>query len=390
MISNRRALPICLTLVIAYMMSMAQTAPSGRAVGSVKAISGNILAVNTDNGGEVKVSVANGARVLQLEPGQHDLKAALPLQIQDVQVGDRVLARGNLSSDGKNLDAALLIVMKKASISELQQKEREDWQKNSIGGLVKEVDAAAHTITVTVGAGAASKSVLVRASKDTIVRRYAPNSIKFDDAKTSTLAEIKPGDQVRARGTKNADGTEMDAQEIVSGSFRNIAGTVQAVSSDDKTLTVMDLATKKSVTVRVTADSQMHQLPAMMAERIATRLKGAPVNAQGPPRAGSVITTPTAGASGNRWNGRAAESSEGNGNGGDLQRILSRMPAIGLADLKKGDAVMIVSTEGGEGNPVTAITLLSGVEPILTASPEQGKAAMALSAWSLDSGGAAE
>jgi hypothetical protein len=44
------------------------------------------------------------------------------------------------------------------------------------------------------------------------------------------------------------------------------------------------------------------------------------------------------------------------------------MPAATLADLQKGDAVMIVTTEGTQENGVTAITLLAGVEPLLQAS----------------------
>ena len=65
----------------------------------------------------------------------------------------------------------------------------------------------------------------------------------------------------------------------------------------------------------------------------------------------------------------------------DFNSMLSRLPAVALADLHKGDAVMIVSTEGS-GNSGTAITLLSGVEPILTAAPSASQAMM-LAPWSL-------
>ena len=373
----------------------AQTSPIGKVVGAVKSVSGNTLTITSDASGDVKVSVADSTRLLQLEPGQKDLKAALPIQLQDFQGGDRVLAQGKLADDGKSMDALRVIVMKQTSISQKQQQEREDWQKNSIGGLVKAVDPSAGTVTVTVGAGPTSKSVLVQTSKNTIVRRYAPDSIKFDDAKKSSLAEITPGDQVRARGAKNADGTEINAQEIVSGAFKNIAGTVQAVNADEKTLTVMDLSTKKPVTVKVTADSQMHQLPAMMAQRIAARLKG--IAAPGAPGGNPQAQAPAAGGPPRQaWSGQGGGqgswgASGGPGNGGppDLQRMLGRTPTVSLVDLKKGDAVMIVSTEGSAEAAPTAITLLSGVEPILTASPDAARG-MTLSAWSLDSGGAAD
>jgi hypothetical protein len=69
---------------------------------------------------------------------------------------------------------------------------------------------------------------------------------------------------------------------------------------------------------------------------------------------------------------------------------LNRMPAVTLADLQKGTAVMIVATEGSPQNPPTAVTLLTGVEPILTASPDTGRAAMLLSPWNLGGADAAE
>ena len=69
----------------------------------------------------------------------------------------------------------------------------------------------------------------------------------------------------------------------------------------------------------------------------------------------------------------------------DFQRMLSRMPTVALADLHKGDAVMIVTTQGSAANPGTAITLLSGVEPILQAAPS-GSQAMMLTPWSLGGG----
>jgi hypothetical protein len=77
----------------------------------------------------------------------------------------------------------------------------------------------------------------------------------------------------------------------------------------------------------------------------------------------------------------------GNGMGGrsggapDFQQMLSHIPASSLADLHKGDAVVLVSTEGTAGIG-TAIQLVSGVEPILQAAPNAGQAMM-LAPWSL-------
>jgi hypothetical protein len=67
-----------------------------------------------------------------------------------------------------------------------------------------------------------------------------------------------------------------------------------------------------------------------------------------------------------------------------LQQAISRMPAVTLAELQKGDVVMIVATESGPNGMPSVITLLAGVEPILQASP-QSSASSILSPWSLGS-----
>jgi hypothetical protein len=72
--------------------------------------------------------------------------------------------------------------------------------------------------------------------------------------------------------------------------------------------------------------------------------------------------------------------------GGDVQQMLSRLPASALADFQKGDAVMIVATTGQSDSAAVAITLLGGVEPLLQASP-QGQASI-LTPWTMGPGAA--
>src|SRR5262249_53961789 len=135
------------------------------------------------------------------------------------------------------------------------------------------------------------KSVTVRVSAETVMRRYAPDSTKFDDAKPAPLDAIKPGDQLRARGSRSEDGGELKADEIVSGTFHNLSGLVSSVDAGAGTLTLHDLATKKTVTVKVNAESQLRKLPAPIAQRIAMRLKGAAPDAtQAGSGAGSAAT----------------------------------------------------------------------------------------------------
>ena len=345
-----------------------QTAAT-RPVGTIKTITGKTIVLTTDAGAEVTIQVQDDARLLRIAPGEKDLKNAGPLQLQDLQTGDRILVRGALGPDGKTVLAASVIAMKQADIATKQAHEREEWQRHGVGGLVSTIDAASGTIKISTNALGVAKEVTVQVSKQTILRRYAPNSVKFDDAKPAPIDQIRVGDQLRARGTRNADDTALTADEVVSGAFRNIAGTINAIDTAAGTITVTDLVAKKSITVKITGDTQLRKLAPAMAQRIAMRLKGAP--AEGAP-AGNAAASPTArpaeAAGGNQSGGQGTAGRPGGAGGGDLQQALSRMPAATLADLQKGDAVMIVTTEGTQENGVTAITLLAGVEPLLQAS----------------------
>jgi len=362
----------------------APQAAATRSLGTVKAISGKSITLTTDAGSDISLLLQDGARLLRVEPGEKDLKSAVPFELQDLQPGDRVLVRGKMADDGKSLLAASLIAMKKMDIARKRAHEREEWQKRGVGGLVCAIDPASGTITITTTALGTTKNIAIHVSKETGLRRYAPNSIKFDDAKSAPIGEIKAGDQLRARGSQSADGSELTADEIVSGAFRNIAGTIASIDSSAGTITVMDLAAKKSVVIKITGESQLRKLPLPMAQRIAARLKG--TSADGPPAAGQRPAEPSAtnGTAPTHSTGRPDSGQSGQGPS-DLQQALSRMPAASLSDLNKGDAVMIVATSGTQDGGATAITLLAGVEPILEASPNGGQSI--LSPWSLSSPG---
>jgi co-chaperonin GroES (HSP10) len=363
----------------------ASASATAKPVGVVKAISGNTITLTTDAGSTVNIVVQDSARLVRIAPGQKDLKEATPIQLQDVQVGDRILARGTASEDGKSVAASSVVLMKESDVAAKQERDRDDWQKRGVGGLVSKVDAANGVVTLAAPAMSDAKSVTIHISKTTIIRRYSPDSVKFDDAKPSTLDQINAGDQLRARGVRSADGTELAADEVVSGAFRNIAGTVSSTDAGNNTVTVMDLATKKPVTLRITADSQLRKLPPTVAQRIAVRLRGgSPDGGSDAPAAGGGPSAP-AKAGETRPNGGAGGGRPGRAP--DFQQMLNRMPAVTLSDLQKGDAIMIVTTEGSANSQPTAITLLSGVEPILSASPDSNRAAMLLSPWNLGGGG---
>ena len=215
------------------------------ALGTIKTISGNTLTLTTDAGTEIKVVVSADAKLIRVPPGSKDLKEAAPLQFADLQAGDRILVRGKPGDDPNSMVASSVVAMKKTDIAEKQAHEREEWQRHGIGGLVRSVDASSGVITIGTTTATGNKDIAIHAASTTILRRYAPGSVKFDDAKPSTLAEIKTGDQLRARGTRSADGSEFTAEEIVSGAFRNIAGMIVSIDATGGSFTVNDLAHKE-------------------------------------------------------------------------------------------------------------------------------------------------
>jgi len=367
--------------------------PVAKRVGAIKAISGNTITLAPDTGPEIAVLVEDSTHIFQIAPGEKDLKSAATIHLSDLQPGDRILVAGKLSDDSASIAASAILAMKRSDVEAKQQTERDAWQ-HGVGGLVKSVDPAAGAIAISVATAGGIKDVALHVTSSTAFLRYAPNSVNFADALPSSLGEIKPGDQLRARGTRSADGTEFAADAIVSGSFRNIAGIITSLDTASGTMTVMDLIAKKPVLVNIATSSQLRKLPPEIAQRIAFRLKGAGSQAGGPPGQSPGAASAPSGTSGQR---PAGASGIGTGAGGysrpsggqaDFQQIVYRMPPATLADFQKGDAVMIVSTVGTDSGKVTAISLLGGVEPILAAAPNSSQT-VTLSPWSLGSEAAA-
>jgi uncharacterized membrane protein YgcG len=367
-------------------------------IGAIKAINGNVITLAPDSGPEVEVTVQPNARLLRLVPGDKDLKNATAIQLQDLQVGDTIRARGQGSTDGKSIAALEIIVITRSAVQAVSDQIRQDWQKRGVGGPVMAVDPAAGTVTIAISSLGAKKTIVVQASKNTVIRRYSPDSSKPEDAKVSMLQEIQVGDQLRARGDRSADGAELAAEEIFTGNFPVVEGLIKFVDASTSTMTVQDTITKKAVVLKITADSQLHKIPAEMAQRFAMRLKaGLPPGTPGAGSGPSASVTPSGQVSrSSAGGGQGAGMSQGGtaggggmgggarsgGGGFDFQRLLDQTPPVALADLHKGDAVAVLATQGTPANGSTVIKLFSGVEPILQAAPS-GSQAMMLAPWSL-------
>ncbi len=345
------------------------TVSPARQLGTVKSIDGSSVTLVTASGAQVTVPVDPAAKVLQLPPGSTDLKAATPAAFTDISVGDRIVT----GKPGDTATASRVILMKSADISARRQAEQADWQRHGSGGLVKSVDGP--MITISVG----PRQVKVDTSSTTIFRRYAPDSIKFEDARPGALADIHPGDQLSVRGEKSADGTDIKADEVVTGTFSNLSGAIASIDPAAGTLTLKDLTTKRNVTIKVTANSDLRKLPPQAAAAFAARNN--PASAVSAAPEATAATARPAGAGSAAGSGAPASRARA---GMDLSRMLARLPAEPLADLKSGDAVMIVASPSSD-SAYTAITLLAGVEPLLSANPQGGQQ-LTLSPWNIGGG----
>lgn len=326
----------------------AQTAQPSRIVGVVAQLQPGSLTLHSDAGADVTVRLQDNVTVLRVPPGATNLNSAAKITINDVTVGDRVLVRGRLSDDQKSAVALTIMVMTKADLANAQEAERLDWQRRGIGGTVTAVNPEKREIIIDLPAAVSSRpdgKLTITLAADAIPQRYAPDSVKFSDAKPTTLDETRVGDQVRALGAKAEDGS-FRAEKLVFGTFRNFSVTVLSVDLQNRTITAKDSASGQTLLVRTNNDSALHRLP---------------------PDVARILAKPNS------------------SNSSDTEQLIERAPALQLGELKNGEPLIVLSTEGAKPSEVTAILVLAGVEPILAAR-SSGSPQVAIGPWSLGKG----
>jgi hypothetical protein len=372
------------------------------------------LSLKTEAGAVYAVTATDRTNIVRVGPDL-DLKKASKIELKDIAAGDRVRARGMVAEDSKTIAATTIIVLTKADVAKKQEHDREEWTKRGIAGTVTAVNVGTREITVKVDT-IPPRTVTVEAPEKAEFRRYAPDSVKFSDAKPGSFADVKVGDRVRALGDKNEDGSRFKAEEIVSGSFRTLAAQVVSIDPTANIIKVKDLSTKdkEPVTIHVNSDTVIRRMPERMAMFMAMRLNapnggpGAGEARSGGPASGGPggARRDAPGAAGNGMRGdfgpgaggRGAAGGPGGSGGpagnfqqmggpahGDLHQMLERLPKVELAELKAGDALVISSTNGADRNNLTAITIVAGVEPFLAAAPKSS-GAVDLGSWNFDIG----
>jgi len=331
----------------------AQQQPRARAQvpGSIAAVNApaNQVSLKSDKGETLQVTLGERALILRIPPGETDAKKGTKIALTDVSAGDRAVVVGPPSENGA-MSASALLIMTKGDVATLQQKDQEEWKKRGVTGTV----VAVAPLTIKSG----MHTYTVQPGTDTAWFRYSADSARFADAKPSSLADVKTGDQLRVLGNKTDDGAGIQAEKIVFGTFRQIAATISSIDAAKGEIAVKDLATKKPLVLKVESDSTMKKLPDQAARMLARRY------------APGAETSPAPAAP---------------ARGGDVGQMLDSLPAMPVSELKPGDAIMISTTQGSDPGRVTVIMLLAGVEPLLTASPSSTRDIM--SGWNLGGGG---
>lgn len=334
--------------------------PNG-VIGEVKAIDARAkqMIVKTDAGSLVTVTLNDNTIYMRLAPGEKTLTNAAKITFAEVGEGDRVWARGKVAEDRKSVPGAALIVMNKVDIAKKQETERAEWRRRGILGVISALNPALKEITISSRSMAGMQSVIIPINDKVEIRRYAPDSIKFGDARISKFEELQVGDQLRALGERAPDGTRFTPEKVVTGSFRTVAGTVTALDAATGELKINELEKKLPLTIVIKEDAVLRKFPAemggmMMMGRGPGPRPGA-AGGQAPPAGG-----PPAGAQpGGQGTGPRT------GGGGNIQDMLERLPTISVADLKVGDTIIVSSTTGADPVRLTAISLVSGADTLL-------------------------
>jgi len=333
------------------------------AIGEVKSIdaASKLVTIKTDAGSTVMVLYTDRTTYKKLAPGEQSLTKATDITFADVSEGDRIWARGTVAEDRQSVSAIQIVVMSKGDIAKKQEAERLEWRRRGILGVIQTLKAESKEITITSRTMAGTQSVIIPVSDKTEMRRYAPDSIKFSDAKTSSFGELKVGDQLRALGDRAPDGTHFTPQKVVTGSFRTVAGTVTAVDPATGEIKIKDLEKKQALTIIIKHDAVLRKFPP--ASELGAMMGGRPGGGPGgpAPQGGQAQGNPPKQGGPGGPNGP-----RGGGGGPNINDMLERLPIISVADVKVGDTIIVSSTQGVDPTRLTAIALVSGADTLLT------------------------
>ena len=340
--------------------SIKTTSVLGR-VTEISAAAGT-LTVKTDAGSVVLVNTSEKTTFDRMPPGETDRTKAIKTSLTEITVGDGVYVRGFVAADRKSVPAQQIVVVSQSDIAKKQEKERMEWRRRGVSGIVASTNPATKEVTITNRAlMGAPQSVVIPITDKTKVLRYPPDSIpKYSDAKRSSFEEVKVGDQLRALGDKSTDGLRLTPEEVVFGTFKIAGGTVAAVDAAANTITINDLQTKKPMTIVLKPDTVVRRFTGMMGGGPGGPAGGAPPGGGAPPQG-----QPQGQGAGQRPGGTGPGGPPAGGGGPNMADLIERLPTIAITEIKVGDMIIMSTLPGADQNRLTAVSMVTGVEPLL-------------------------
>jgi hypothetical protein len=335
-------------------------------VTGVDAAAGRVQ-IRTDAGEAVTVAIDDKTAYMRLPPGETSMEKAVNVTREDVRVGDRVLVPDASPSGGDATPVRRIILMGRAQAGAQGERGRNDGRR--LGGRIAAIDTAKKQIAVLTRGRDGIETVTLDASGDVRILRFAPDTLRTSEARPSSLAELKVGDQVRATGAREPDSARFKPEEVIAGSFTRVFGVVSATSPERGEATIKNEQTGQTVTVAVGKNSTLKRLTPEFVETLEERMQRAERREQRRASGGQQQQggDDNRGARAGRRDGERRGEGEGgrrgdSGGRGDRnpQQMFESLPAVALADLKKGDVVVVTASTGADDAHVTAISLVTG------------------------------
>jgi hypothetical protein len=357
--------------------SQASVAQS-RIVGEVTAVDKavNQVTIKTDDGATVIIATTPTTSVLRLPPGETSPQNALRITLGDIAKGDRIFAKGTVAGGGIAVVVSQIVVSGgTGSTSPDSATQRGDARNRGLNGRITALNADKKEISVQSRSREGVGTITIQASDLTKFFRYAPDSLDIKNASRSSFAGLKVGDQLRALGETDADGTRFTADEIISGLMGRTGGQVTAVNPAANEITVKNAQTGETMTVTVGSNSMLRRVSAEAAAAFEANRSARQERAERPdptPSASSTTSQPIRPSE--RREPIAGEERRPRAGPG-IQESLENLPAIKVSDLKKGDTVFVSGTQADPSH-MTAIMLLTGdptfIGRLLQAGPNRG------------------
>jgi hypothetical protein len=358
------------------------SAAQSRVVGEVTAVdkTANQVTIKSDTGESITIVTNEASSVLRLPAGETSAQKATKITLADIGVGDRLFARGTVAEGGKSVAASQVVVTGTAVAAAATQdpgQQRVGARNRGLNGRVAALNSDKKEISVQSRSRDGVGTITIQTSDGTRFFRYAADSMDIKHASRSSFEGLKVGDQLRALGDTNEDGTRFTANEIISGLMARTGGQVVAINPAANEVTIKNSQTGQTMTVAFGSHSSLRRVSA---EDAASFEAIRPARQDRPDRPAAAAGQPDrprerpARAPGEERRPAGDERRPRGGRG--FQEMIENLPAIKVTDLKKGDTVFVSGTQGADPAHMTAITLVTGdatfIGRMLQTGPNRG------------------